>query len=206
LKRKKNATFGEPVKMIISTSDTHLSRTIYVGLPGMTGDSYNSFDQVCQYAVDRKASTLLLAGDVFDGQPDPQDVRCFLSNVEKLKRAHVKVYAIQGQHGYNQHLSWASIDDYVVNLNRKVVKLEEGVVCAGFDTLPPAELRAELAKLDARVNLLVLHQLARGTVPEVEGHQSWDFDPDWVPGHVKLVLLGDYHDTWQYKRGSKDSI
>ena len=190
--------------MFISASDTHLSETIYVGLPQMRGDSYRSFAQICDHAVATQATALVLAGDVFDGQPSPLDVECFLHNLGNLKRAKIKVYAIQGQHGHDEKLPWTSIDRYVIDLNNKVFEIEPGVFCAGFDTLPPNELQHELSKLDPKVNLLVLHQMARYVFGERDGEQAWNFDPQWVPNTVKLVLLGDYHNPIQLTRGARD--
>lgn len=187
--------------MFISASDTHLSETIYVGLPQMRGDSYRSLDQICAHTVASKASALILAGDVFDSQPSPLDVECFLHNLSTLKQARIKVYAIQGQHGHDEKLPWTSIDRYVIDLDHKVFELEPGVFCAGFDTLPPDELQHELAKLDPKANLLVLHQMAKGIFgQEKDGEQAWNFDPQWVPDTVKLVLLGDYHNKCQLSR------
>jgi hypothetical protein len=45
---------------------------------------------------------------------------------------------------------------------------------------------------------MVLHQLVRGVLPEVEGRQTWDFDPDWLPAKVSLVLMGDFHRVMRF--------
>jgi DNA repair exonuclease SbcCD nuclease subunit len=109
----------------------------------------------------------------------------------------VQVYAIQGQHG-RAELPWTSIDDYVIHLQNTVVKA--GVVTfTGFDQTSPDNLRRQLECLDPEVNMLVMHQLMRGTVPDIDDMQTWDLDPAWVPVHVRLVLLGDFHEVWEHR-------
>lgn len=85
---------------------------------------------------------------------------------------------------------------HVVHLAGQPVRDLQNVCFTGFDQSTPVDLKRNLENLDSSVNLLVLHQLCKGTVPDIEGQQTWDLDPEWVPEHVKLVLMGDYHIMW----------
>ncbi len=183
--------------MIVVTGDTHLAPRAWASIPGVSGDSYNSFNQIVEYCLRHKASGLVLAGDVFDAQPPPETVRVFLGGVERLKLAGIHVLAIQGQHGRDRTLPWTSIDPWVRHIHGQVIVLD-GVRIVGLDNMPPDELKAALSGLPP-ADVLILHQLAKGTVGDREGRQGWDFDPEDVPAFVKVVCLGDYHAAWHKK-------
>lgn len=182
--------------MIISTGDTHIHPNAWNSLPGVRGDSYASFTQIVTHASDINAEALILAGDVFDTSPPPDAVSLFLACVQSLKDKHIPILAIQGQHGRNRILPWTSIDPYVINVHEQLYELKSGLKVYGLDNLPPEELKEKLSNLP-KTDILVLHQLCKGTVNERDGQQSWDLDPEWVPPFVKLVLLGDYHAPWE---------
>jgi DNA repair exonuclease SbcCD nuclease subunit len=187
--------------MFISCSDLHLREDFSASLPEVRRDAYSSWERIYSYAIDERASALVLVGDIFDGPPSSLDVAMFLKGVAKLKEAEVRVYAIQGQHG-RAKLPWTSVDPYAwvidLNLVDEPHMIEEGVYLSGYDTLPPDELQQKLSKRKRsdKTNVMALHQLAKGCIPDIEGHQNWDYDPDWMPKSVRLVLLGDYHDQW----------
>jgi DNA repair exonuclease SbcCD nuclease subunit len=127
--------------------------------------------------------------------PPADAVQCFLAGLERLKQNNIRVYAVQGQHGRSD-TPWTAIDPHVVHLAGQPVRDLQIVCFTGLDQSTPVDLKRNLENLDPSVNLLVLHQLCKGTVPDIEGQQTWDLDPEWVPEHVKLVLMGDYHIMW----------
>jgi DNA repair exonuclease SbcCD nuclease subunit len=184
--------------MFVSASDLHLREDMLASLPGVRGDAYESYRQIIQHCIDVGASALVLAGDVFDRQPSSRDVSVFLDGVLKLRDENIKVYAIQGQHGYD-NLSWTSIHPYVIDLNlaSEPQQIEPGVFVTGFDIQTPDELQKKLKKLKKTTNVLVLHQMAKGCIPDIAGVSNWDYDPEWTPAYVQLVLLGDYHNQWE---------
>jgi len=187
--------------MFVSAADLHLREDFLASLPGVVGDAYRSWEQIYSYAIKEKASGLVLAGDIFDGPPSSKDVAQFLRGAHTLRGAGIKIYAIQGQHG-RAKLPWTSIDPTNSVINLDLVDephlIEEGVFISGYDALPPDELEKRLKKhkKSNKANVMVLHQMAKGCLPEIEGKQMWDYDPAWVPDPIKLVLLGDYHDRW----------
>jgi DNA repair exonuclease SbcCD nuclease subunit len=182
----------------VSTADLHLREDFLACLPEVRGDAYHSYRQIIDYCLKEGAQALVLAGDVFDGQPSSMDVHVFLEGVMKLKEKDIVVCAIQGQHGHGR-LPWTSIHPCVIDLNlvNDPHEIEPGVFIDGYDIRPPDELKKVLKKVKKKTNVLALHQMAKGCLPDIEGVQNWDYDPEWCPDHVRLVLLGDYHDQWQ---------
>lgn len=179
---------------ILFAADLHLDPLIWKRLPKVYGDAYDSWRQIVEAAVERKVGAVVLGGDVFDRHPPPEALNWFLRGIWTLRAAKIPVLAIQGQHGRDRILSWSSVDPdgYVVDLNGAILEFSPFII-TGVDNMPPAQLRDHLGSLDRKVNVLVLHQMVKNMVPTFGGREIWDCDPDWVPDHVKLVLLGDYH-------------
>jgi DNA repair exonuclease SbcCD nuclease subunit len=184
--------------MFVSAADLHLREDFLACLPEVRGDAHHSYRQIIDYCIKHEAKALVLAGDVFDGQPSSLDVYVFLEGVMNLKAHDIAVYAIQGQHGHSR-FSWANVHPHVIDLNlvNEPHEIEPGVFIDGYDILPPDELQRALKKVKKQTNVLALHQMAKGCMPDIAGHQTWDYDPEWCPSNVALVLLGDYHDQWQ---------
>jgi hypothetical protein len=121
--------------------------------------------------------------------------------LNRLKQAEVSVLAIQGQHARSA-TPWTSIDPYVRDLDlSRAPHSYDGYRISGLDHRSPDELLKVLSETDPRTDVLVLHQLCRGALPDIAG---WDLDPDWVPEHVRLVLMGDLHKIWSCKRKSTE--
>lgn len=186
---------------LLFAADLHLDPLIWKDLPDVRGDAHDSWKQIVVAAIDRKVEAVILGGDVFDTHPPSESVRCFLEGVWQLKEKGIPILAIQGQHGYDRRLAWSSLDPYVQDLDAAsfvTVPLTAVVGStdfriAGIDNLPPNQLQERLKALSSDVNVLVVHQMIKGMVPSFGGREIWNMDPDWVPGHVKLVLAGDYH-------------
>lgn len=184
---------------LLFAADLHLDPLIWKDLPDVRGDAHDSWKQIVAAAIDQKVDAVILGGDVFDAHPPSESVRCFLEGVWGLKEKGIPILAIQGQHGYDRRLAWSSLDPYVQDLNASayvtvpLTAVDTEFRIAGIDNLPPAQLKERLSALRPEVNVLVVHQMIKGMVPSFGGREIWNMDPDWVPGHVKLVLAGDYH-------------
>lgn len=189
--------------MIVFTADLHLFPCAWASMPKVWGDTYNSFNQIIDYCVANKPQALVLGGDIFDAHPDPFTVRTFLTGVTKLCNMGIPVLAVQGQHARDRNLSWTNVIDCVVELGTIPSYKVGPYVIGGIDNKTPVDLEEALKKLDPAVNLLVLHQAAKGALGERDGQQCWNFDPEWVPDHVRLVLMGDIHSTWETHKKSK---
>jgi DNA repair exonuclease SbcCD nuclease subunit len=194
---------------LVFTADTHIANTTWKRTPGVCGDSYRAFDQIVAYCADHKdrVAALVLGGDIFDAKPDSTDVYCFLKGIRLLAKLGVKVMAIQGQHGRDRKLPWTSIDPYVSWLHgANAAELPGPTHITGFDNMPPNELETALKGLSPSVDILVLHQKCKGCLPDMGDQVNWDFDPEWVPKHVKLVLMGDVHKPWETMAGKMRCI
>jgi hypothetical protein len=120
--------------------------------------------------------------------------------MDQLKEAGISVYAIQGQHGHYKRMPWSSIHAVVDEMNkRRIIDYwpdGKPIYALGYDNMPGAELAKKLAKVPTAVEVLVVHQLAKDAVPRISGAVTWDYELEWVPAHVKLVIMGDYHAAW----------
>ena len=182
--------------MIVAMGDTHLHPNAWASMPQVKWDTYNSFEQIVDYAIEHKAEMIVLPGDVFDTHPPADTVAFFLRQVDKLKAVGIGLCTIQGQHGRTRSgTPWPQISPYVTNLEgeRTYCTRLTKVGFAGLDNRPPEELREELHSMvdEPDIKILFLHQMCRGLVPEI--HTAWDLDPSWVPPTVELVIMGDYH-------------
>lgn len=184
--------------MLVFCSDTHIAHHAWASMPDVCEDAYHSYNQIVDWCCRNKPEALILGGDIFDHVPSPIDVKVFLIGVDRLRQAKIPVLAIQGQHGRYRDLSWTSVIDWVDDLEQVPFRKIGKFCIAGLDNRPPEELRLAIqAKCTPEVNVLVLHQLCRGTVHERDGQQSWDFDPAWIPDSLNLVLMGDFHQEWE---------
>lgn len=184
---------------LVFAADLHLRAHTWARHPEIAGDARESWQHIWTYCEQhaKDVAGLILGGDVFDARPEAGDVECYLTGVHALARAGIKIYAIQGQHGYSKEIPWTSVDPVVHWLHGGIPVQVGGMQLAGFDTQSPEELKERLNTLDPKVEVLVLHQACRGSLPSIEGVQNWDFELEWVPAHVRLVLAGDIHKPWE---------
>lgn len=194
--------------MLAFVSDTHLRYCLFKYLPDLHGDSVDSLHFIVETILARKASVVLFGGDVFDGgNPDPDVVQIFLDEMRLLETAGIKCLSIQGQHDKLGGQPWYNLDRHVWDLAAMTGDLTGGklskpletppFVVAGFNACGPSELRTRLEVLDPSVNVLVLHQTLKGSMPEIVGKENWDLDPAWVKPSVRLVLLGHVHKPYE---------
>lgn len=190
--------------MLVFAADLHLTEAAWKSMPKVCGDAYDSFNQLVAYCETNKPEALILGGDIFDSNfPDPLSVKVFLSGVLRLCNKGIPVLACQGQHGFSRTVSWTSVIDCVTELETLPFFEVGSFVIKGLDHRTPVELEAALKTLDKRVNLLVLHQACKGALGDRDGQQCWNFDPDWVPDHVRLVAMGDIHSYFETHKKSK---
>lgn len=189
------------MKHFVFVADTHLYPRVWDSVPEIEGDSYRAFDQVVDYVLRTSAEALVIGGDIFDRTPTSDAMRYWLTATGKLKDHHIPVYAIQGQHGKTSNgIPWHEVSDGCQDIHAKIIEILPGTGLKMFslERMSASLLQAHLAELAdpkyADISILVLHQLAKGTVPEIQGAECWDFDPAWVPPQIKLVLMGDLHE------------
>lgn len=175
--------------------DLHLRLRAWESIPFLQGDSYRALDQIVAECIKRRVTALVLGGDNLDvNHPDPDAVGKLVAAFELLVKNNIKIYFIQGQHCRGKIMPWPCImPTWSTWIHDKIVEVEPCLHMAGFDNMSAEELKLKLQTLDPKVDILVVHQLAKGAC----GEGVWDFDPEWVPPTVKLVLMGDYHKGWE---------
>lgn len=189
--------------MLAFCADTHISPRLWQSLPDVTGDSYSSWRQIVNACVTKGVAGLILGGDIFDSIPVPDDVHCFLSGLNQLRQAKIPVLAIQGQHGRSRSMPWPAIDEYVVNLDGRTDPVElDGRKIVGIDNCSSTELREKLSNLPKSADTLVVHQMLEG----LAGNMFSDMKPEWVPDHIKLVLMGDLHMPLETSRATPNHV
>lgn len=178
------------MKSFAVAGDNHLRKGMWQKKPGLSGDSYESFNQLIKYCTDNGLN-LCLAGDLFDtDQPEPDDVHVFLSGMARMKRNKLEVFYIQGQHEFKT-LPWAkAVSPYVRYVHRAIFEPVDGFKMYGIDQCRAEELQEELANVPDEVSGLLMHQWEKSSFPIPD---AWNFDLDWLPKHIRFVALGDYH-------------
>jgi DNA repair exonuclease SbcCD nuclease subunit len=180
--------------VIVFAADLHLSPLIWQDMPGLYGDAYTALGEIVEYCIKNKPVALILGGDIFDRtRPDSQSVDVFLSAMQLMADNNILVYAIQGQHE-RADPPWARVSKRVrCSVESPFVTVTDGdvdITIGGLDNMPMTQLQTALASMKPVPDILVLHQMAKEVMP-IDG--AWDFDMEWVPKDVKLVLAGDYH-------------
>jgi len=174
--------------MFVLASDLHLDPLIWSDRPQIHGDAYRAFAQIVDYAI-RMAEPLLLAGDLADKKrPSPQTVACIFEQMDRMQRAGLPVYFVQGQHELDRDVPWFTIHPWPQYVHRKTFTIA-GRQFYGLDWLPRGWLQEELQQIPAGAEFLLCHQVWEefmGTNCATDGTMAA------IP-HVKYVLTGDYH-------------
>lgn len=137
----------------------------------------------------------IIAGDIFDRKPEPDEVCLFLSYVNSVT---IPTYIIPGNHeatrkgqSFLEHfLEEHAISNPLVKIMTKNTFLEESGV--SFCFFPYGEMQLDHLP-EQKGDVLVTH--IRGEVPP---HISEEYDFEKLRGW-SLILLGDIHFNHQYK-------
>lgn len=173
-------------------ADLHLSPLIWKDQPEVAGDAYYAWWQIVDVCMEQKVDALILGGDIWQlSRPDSDSIMQFMHGVDKLEAAGIAVLAIQGQHE-KADPPWIGLHKHVqqLDVSRAQFGIGSSAITVGGFSHKPADLLEKRLKDFGDVDILVVHQLAKQVIP-FDG--EWDFDLDWVPDNVKLVLAGDYH-------------
>jgi hypothetical protein len=171
-------------------ADLHIKRQNWATRPDIRGDAYYAFEQIVGWCVANNSS-LVLGGDIFDtAKPASVDIEAFRAGVKRLTAAGCTVFVVQGQHDKSVPPWPVAVVDDVQYVHNKVFEPCSGMRVMAFDWTAPEQQGELLRGVPPDVSTVVLHQLAR---PAFNLDGSWDFDPTWLPPHVKLLLMGDLH-------------
>ncbi len=160
----------------VHMADVHLG-TLQYGIEEREKDFARAFRNVAQFAVDRRADFVLIAGDLFDrGNPLPRTFGQAQEVLELLKDAGIPAVAIAGNHDRGDYrqgdVSWLTIlaKDGLLTL------LDYSFDAASFDLLPwdPSEIQGGYVDIGpARIiglrylGLTVIDVL-KGLMPKIE--------------------------------------
>jgi len=174
--------------MFLFAADLHIKRRIWSKIRNIVGDAAAAFSQLVQYAIENDATAIVLGADIFD-PPDSYSIDVY---EQMLREYPGVVYGIEGQHDRGNP-PWLMIDSIPgIYVDRKIFEID-GYRLYALSNMPEKILKDELVNVPEGVDFLVLHQMLKDLVP------SWTLDPEWVPSHVKTVLMGDYHTCYKTK-------
>lgn len=159
---------------------------------------YHRFQTLFDRLVDLEQETdvTVLAGDIFDKKPEPDEICLFLSYVNRLKNVTL---AIPGNHEASSKgktfLKHFTEDNAISNenfiLHTENTRVE--VQGQGFQLFPYGEMQTNQVPRYVEGDILVAH--IRGEVPP---HITAEFDFERLR-QWKLCLLGDLHKNHKYK-------
>jgi hypothetical protein len=169
----------------VVSSDNHLELHTWAGRPELSGDAFQSFQQLTDFAAERDLP-LVLAGDVFNHAfPDAYTVWFALDRLSRIST----VYTVQGQHEKQNKLAWLSLAGFRVQHVHKMSFKLGGICCYGLDFLPAADIQRELKLIPKGTDVLVAHQVWQEVMGKKAAPEAAFAD---VPG-VRCLITGDFH-------------
>ncbi len=191
--KKKAKTRKKPIAVV--TSDCHLQDRAWHSRTNLAGDAYCAFEYIVNYAIEHQLP-IIAAGDLIDKEKNNAKVPGFIRRQMGFCEAHeIDFLFVQGQHEF-QDRPWLSemsewpcwLPDFTESQPPLFIG---GHRVWGIDWTPGVDLRAALDAVPEDVTILVMHQVCHEwmgsiTLPELHWEQ--------IPGHVKLLIVGDYHD------------
>lgn len=182
---------------LLVTSDLHLSDKIWKHRP-IEGDSYHSWHQIVDLAIEHECSGVILAGDILDKQTNvSRPVQELVDGLRRLDEQHIEVYYNQGQHEY-QTIPWMSLSEGTIWLQDESVTLN-GLKVSGCDFQQADELANFLCTTRAcSADILVCHQVWLEFMGEECKPQGSFAD---IPENVRWLITGDYHENICQKFG-----
>jgi len=172
---------------VIIAADTHVVESAWHGR-GICGDSACSLSQIIAYAV-RGRHDVVLAGDILDRRTNESyPVAVVTSALERLHRAGLNLYYVEGQHDMSDP-PWLSIHPAAVPLEGRVVQLLDRK-WTGLSFRPAGRLQEALKAIAPEADVLVCHQTWQQLASPVMAAHGSTTD---IPGHIRLVISGDNH-------------
>ena len=176
---------------LLVTSDLHLSDRIWKHRP-IEGDSYHSWQQVVDLAIDHNVDAVILAGDILDKQANlATPVQRLAQGLARLHEREINVLYNQGQHEY-QAQPWVSLSSTTVWLHENHIQTREGWKISGCDYQNEEKLQAFLKHPSLEeTDILVCHQVWLEFMGEIGKPQGAFTD---IPANIEYLITGDYHE------------
>ncbi|HEO65285.1 MAG TPA: DNA repair exonuclease, partial [Spirochaetes bacterium] len=170
----------------IHTADIHLDSPLtglelYEGAPveEIRQATRRAFENLVQFAMDEKIDFILIAGDLYDGNwRDFNTGLFFVTQMVKLKEAHIPVYIVSGNHDAASRITQkiplpANVTIFSTKKPQTIVIEEFAVAIHGQGFIKPA-VYDNLSKeypdpIQGYFNIGLLHTCAEGA----EGHEKY---------------------------------
>jgi len=175
-------------------ADTHLHRLTWVNRRSIAGDAFHAFSYITKWCIEHKIPHMIVAGDLLEtSQPDSAVMQFLARQADYLKDQNVELLFIQGQHGFSDP-AWPTVSTWPWHIDQSsdVWLAEDNIRTYGLDFRSRTDLQAALKEIPKDTDVLICHQVWEefmGGICPCEG----SFRD--VPGHVKLLITGDYHKT-----------
>lgn len=185
------------------SADWHLWPWIWSNRLDIRGDAYDSAKFIvgsCVRAPDLggiRPPWLIVAGDLTDTARPPSEVVDTLTEMlDDLEEHGTDFGFIQGQHDMADP-PWPTVHRHAQHLSHKTTVLQSAqgkqIKAFAMDWQVKPDLQHDLLnEIPEDCEILICHQVwdnFMGTVAECEGSFSD------IPGHIKLLITGDYHKT-----------
>src|SRR5690606_28701531 len=156
--------------------------------PDLRGDSFCSYSQIVDYAVAKKASAVIAAGDFLDIRlPGSRVIGFVREKLELLQKANCQQYFILGQHDYADPPWPSAVSDNAIHMDRKLVALE-GMQFYGLDWRRAEELTDALNGIPKEARILIAHQVWSEFMGVGRSEGSWE----QIPRHIHTLFTGDF--------------
>lgn len=171
----------------VAVADLHFDEHGPWKYKGIVGDAEYGLTQVVDYCLENQAAQLVLLGDLVD-RPTPrqQAVLEICEQVDRLAGAEIPARYVLGDHDGRQ--DWPGLHHWPDNVDQARFAVGPAIGY-GLGYRPRARLQEALAAIPGEASILFTHQKWEDFVSK-SGHARLDE----VPGHVRYVLTGDYHE------------
>lgn len=181
----------------VMTADAHLQQRAWSDYRDLHGDAYWGFEQLVNFAVERKAKYFIEAGDGIDVKYNGPEIVLFgRKQLRKLTKNNVQFCFVQGDHDYMEPPWFSAIDANSLHLHGKVHDLGFGYVLgwdytkSGLTPETVAAMEEVIGGAGHRVDLAVMHQKWQ----ELLGFEgSYDSTFQQLPVEISCLLTGDKH-------------
>lgn len=168
-------------------ADTHLDVSRSARHPSMTGDSRYAFAQIVTRCVEERVP-LWLGGDIFDSvRPDPDTVRFFLEQLNRMHGVRCRVWFVQGDHDRHAVCPWPSLSPAAEHLHHRLIEVGP-LRFWGQDFVPRSQAEEAFGQIPETADVLLTHI----SLSDLRRIGTTHADLAMIP-HVKWVLVGDYH-------------
>ena len=178
---------AKPLAVVFA--DSHLREKTW-GARTVYGDSYYSFSQILDYAIDQGIPHIIGAGDLIDKRINDAPVITFVnSELRRLAEQGISFYFVQGQHE-GSSTPWFSLGTNAVHMHGECLEIND-VIIYGMDYQRGETFKEAISGMCKEAQVLVAHQ----TILEWMGERAMPQCSFADIPTVQLLISGDFHST-----------